>query len=52
MTVLSPCAQVHDELVFEVAEEAAEPLRLKVVELMSGVGCASDGGRGGEPQLG
>ena len=37
MIVLLPYAQVHDELVFEVAEEAVEPLRLKVVELMSGV---------------
>ena len=41
MTVLSPCAQVHAELVFEVAE-AVKPLRLNVVELMSGVGCACD----------
>jgi len=32
--------------------EAVKPLRSKVVELMSGVGCASDSGRGGEPQLG
>ncbi len=28
--------QVHDELVFEVAEEALDPVRSKVVELMSG----------------
>ena len=39
MIVLLPYAQVHDELVFEVA---VEPLRLKVVDLMSGVGCACD----------
>jgi hypothetical protein len=47
--VLSPCAQVHAKLVFEKVE--AE-LRLKVVELMSGVGCASHSGRGGGFQLG